>query len=918
MNMKKFLAKVIFFTCIPFLFSFTKEDVNILTLENGLTLYYLQDTSTATVRIEVNIKAGTVYQTPENAGFFSLYARLAGLEITPDCVKAQKTVSPWQVEKTVEEYAKLLLPLEISEQTLQKEFNKSKDEIKEFTDSTAGFINASIDSRVFNQTPWKQESGIYPSLFNSNSLPQVRTILSQIQKNFYTPGKTSIYISGNITPSTALTLINKYFGKFPSSYLSQEPDFLQNFNKKSDNDVTKFVITDDELSTDLTQIVLQYTDFTQDEADIIAAVFNRGNSEFKKLLLKQKNLAIRAADYIDASSAQQINSSRLIIQSICEKTKVSPATQAELFLAMSKEKNRINEKELESVLKSFDSNYTEVTDNSTLLMKNLAVFNQINKNPEETLFSRTESFGELSAQYLNSKYENSIPYVFVLCNTALYNKHVKEFSKSGYTRITVKNGPWYKQSKYKPFIAKKNLIKTETANTDMMISAKRFIEENKSQFSSLTLKNNIGVSLKNNPNSKTAVISLAIDGGELMFAENDSGMAGVLVNSLAHIIQQQLDNKFRQGDLKSFPTVTSWVTTQYSLLNINCQNQDIEKCIKIASDCIIFGDIAPTLADGISYELRSQWKIKTGSPDFQLLCEAVRNIYKKPFTNLYDDSKDKPAQMDFTDIAASYPKILDCTRFSLVIIGGISDINSLTQTLESTFGVLSTNKTSQNLQTKVEKITLPQKAKRIQLRHLFFTDISADKAGPRPAILIPTTDFSDPLLYLLEGPDISSLDNALFTALLYLTGQRLQEKVSSEQTVKVTAPDAQLPYGQIIVTKIKHTNQTDSIYEEAVKEIIDELKTVIQDNDSNISNLEKDSILTELENLWVIRELEKTSTNEGTATLIQNGRINGNPTLYLDMYDAVNKATAEDYYIIAKSYLLSIPSLRIYSADSKK
>jgi len=918
MNMKKFLATVIFFTCIPFLFSFTKEDVNILTLENGLTLYYLQDTSTATVRIEVNIKAGTVYQTPENAGFFSLYARLAGLEITPDCVKAQKTVSPWQVEKTVEEYAKLLLPLEISEQTLQKEFNKSKNEIKEFTDSTAGFINASIDSRVFNETPWKQESGIYPSLFNSNSLPQVRTILSQIQKNFYTPGKTSIYISGNITPSTALALINKYFGKFPSSYLSQEPDFLQNFNKKSDNDVTKFVITDDELSTDLTQIVLQYTDFTQDEADIIAAVFNRGNSEFKRLLLKQKNLAIRAADYIDASSAQQINSSRLIIQSICEKTKVSPATQAELFLAMSKEKNRINEKELESVLKSFDSNYTEVTDNSTLLMKNLAVFNQINKNPEETLFSRTESFGELSAQYLNSKYENSIPYVFVLCNTALFNKHVKEFSKSGYTRITVKNGSWYKQSKYKPFIAKKNLIKTETANTDMMISAKRFIEENKSQFSSLTLKNNIGVSLKNNPNSKTAVISLAIDGGELMFAENDSGMAGVLVNSLAHIIQQQLDNKFRQGDLKSFPTVTSWVTTQYSLLNINCQNQDIEKCIKIASDCIIFGDIAPTLADGISYELRSQWKIKTGSPDFQLLCEAVRNIYRKPFTNLYDDSKDKPAQMDFTDIAASYPKILDCTRFSLVIIGGISDINSLTQTLESTFGVLSTNKTSQNLQTKVEKITLPQKAKRIQLRHLFFTDISADKAGPRPAILIPTTDFSDPLLYLLEGPDISSLDNALFTALLYLTGQRLQEKVSSEQTVKVTAPDAQLPYGQIIVTKIKHTNQTDALYEEAVKEIIDELKTVIQDNDSNVSNLEKDSILTELENLWVIKELEKTSTNEGTATLIQNGRINGNPTLYLDMYDAVNKATAEDYYIIAKSYLLSIPSLRIYSADSKK
>jgi zinc protease len=918
--MKKLFSIFLALLSLNFSFAFTKDDLRIFTLENGFTLYFLQDATTATVRAELNIKAGTVNQSPDNAGYFAVYAGLSGLELTPDCVKTEKTASPSQLHKILEEFASYLEEKSFTDSQIKTQMKITGEQLSSVYLERTGFINAAIDCRVFESEPWKQESGINPSVFNSKSTAQIRTVLNEIKNIYYTPDKATLYLSGNLTEGTALALTKKYFSHFKkgTSLSSAQNNYSLESNSSSERKIKKYVITDDELSSDLSQIVIQYTDLSQDETDLISQIFNQSSSQFKRLLLKQKNLAIRAADYIDASSAQQSNSSRLIIQAILEKSRVSPAVQGDLFLQMAGEKNRITSSEITSVLKSVNSNFTIVTDNSTLLMKNLAVFNQTNKESEENLFNKNERLSLLDDNTLNLKYENASPFVFLLCSTANFTKYAKEFSKGGWQRITSKNGAWYKLSRYSSVLAKKHSEVPDTSQTDLMISAQRFIEENKAQFSFFTLKNSIPVTVKHQTGAKTASIALAIEGGELLFAQDFPGLSSILINSLASKIQWQLDSLYAQGLFSSSPSVSAWTGNEYSLLTINCSAADTALCLKTASECIIFGDIAPTLADGISYDLRSQWKIKTGAPDFQLLCEAVRTIYDKPFSNLYQDARDKPVLMDFTDIAQAYPLILDSGRFSLVITGGIEKNDGLIQTLENTFGILSSIRSAGSINTKVQKLKLPAKSKKVQLRHLFFTDISADKAGPRPLVLIPTTDFSDPLLYLLEGPDISSPDCALFNALLYLTGERLEKKISAEQTVKITPPDNELPYAQITVTKIKHTNETDSLYAQTVNEITLELEELINKDTAGVKELEKEELLKELENLWVTRELEKTSSAEGTAFLIQKGAARNNACLYLDQYQAISRANAEDYYLIYKSYFSQTPSFRLYSADSKK
>lgn len=916
---RRFIAFILFL--LPcFSFAFTKDDIKTFTLENGFKLCFLEDSATATVTLELNIRAGTGCQTPDNAGFFSLYADLLELEITTECVRAERTVAPAQAEDAFMEFAGFFKSLSVSDKTLNEALKKSQTSQKDFSSSAAGFINQAIDCRVFSEAPWKTQSGTSPKAFSSRSTAEVRTVLEQIHDAFYVPENAVLYISGNLTEKAAISLAQEHFGTIPAKKL--EIPAGKKFLQKNENPGPKrFVITDDEFSPDMTQIVIQYRNFLPDEGDLTAAVMNKSGSTFKNLLLKQKNLALRSPQYIDVSSVPDKGSRRLIIQAICETTKVSPAVQGELFLEMSREKERITASEVEAALKEINGSFFKTADNSTLLMKNLAFFNRSDSPLTESFFEKNEKMNSLSPEKLNESYENSVPCIFVLCNTKNYAKNAGEFKKYGYERITRKNGAWYLLPQYKDFYATKNegpqgIKQTED---DLDFPAKRFIEKNRSEISRFTLKNGIPVTVKNSPQKNTTAIMLSIAGGELLFAEKNAGLASILANSLSAMIQWQLDELYRQGKLRSQASTTARTDSECSVLTVSCSSTDAGECLKVMAFCTIFGDISPALADGITYDLRTQWRIQSGSPDFQLLCEAVRTIWEKPVTNLYEDEKDRPVQMEFTQIQSAYPLILDCTRFSLVIAGGIRQTDELKELMDSTFGELKSLAQTQDIRLRVKKLPIPKKVKKVRLRHQFFTDISADKAGPRPQILVPTTDFSDPLLYMLESPDASSTDTALYNALLRLLEKRLQEKVREYgQSVKVSPPDSDLPYGRIVITKIKHIQETEKLYSQTVREILKEIKDAVNVDSREFKELEKNGLLRELESLWVLNELEKTSSNEGTALLIQKGMAEDNSFLYLDQYEAVSRATAEDYYIIFLTYFPELPRLRLYSADTKK
>lgn len=199
----------------------------------------------------------------------------------------------------------------------------------------------------------------------------------------------------------------------------------------------------------------------------------------------------------------------------------------------------------------------------------------------------------------------------------------------------------------------------------------------------------------------------------------------------------------------------------------------------------------------------------------------------------------------------------------------------------------------------------PSKTKRISLkiRHLFYTDISADKAGPMPAILIPTKEFLDPVQYWFKTPEYNSKDAVIFNSLLL----RLQEKLSEQgKETKILFPSREIPAAAITFLNVKRTNEIDRIYAMTVFEFLKLIKS------KDINSFKESE---EIKNAWILNTLTSSQTNKGTAKLIANGTY---PEEYLDNYKFILNCTDEDFAKTAEKFLKAEAPLKIYSADSKR
>ena len=168
---------------------------------------------------------------------------------------------------------------------IEKALESLKAEINENYNSLGGLINSAIDSRVFYESPWKHDTGIYPAIFSKISIKTIRSILSEISEKFYTPQNSALFINGNITESFALNISENNFGIYNTN------NYIQYDNKKTErlnqsiNTQRKYVIHDPEFSSDLLQLVVQYNSLNMEECEVVAKLLNHPYSSFKTSLL---------------------------------------------------------------------------------------------------------------------------------------------------------------------------------------------------------------------------------------------------------------------------------------------------------------------------------------------------------------------------------------------------------------------------------------------------------------------------------------------------------------------------------------------------------------------------------------------------------------------------------------------------------
>lgn len=872
------------------------------TLENGLSVFLMEDYADALVQIEFVCRAGFSSQTQENAGFFKLYSRLfesATPQISFSLVDCGSDSTRYVIKTTASKLDDVLESLSdsafslfYSDDLLEFELEQMKEEVTQNAQSLSGFINAAIDSRVFASSPWKHDSGIYPALFRRTTGRHARTILKDIADKWYTPQNCALFISGNINSEKLLVQLKNTFGRFYSTYKPQVQE--QTITPAVPLTDKKFVLHSPDFSSDLTQIVIQYTSFSGEQADLLAQALNK----------------LMADDgYIHVGSAHKGNANRLIFQTIIQapedaKKKPESPSQAEAFL--------------------------QLVQNSPLALNSIYL-QQAKQELEETVKLRTANAAD-KMTYLSEKWirepfiqaeDTSLetmqllfttekPFVFVIINSADFKKNKKAYDKAGYQEVTMENASWYTQEMYREIKDQfrpddktfYNPVKNSTDNN--------YFEKNISTISKTTLDNNIPVVVRQNDFSDYLTLTLSVRGGKINSMQNN-GFEEAMINLLAMTFQREINLMQQQGLILGNCTVTNKTELSTSAITIQCEKDDLVSVCNALSRAIIFGEIQPAMADRAVANRQYKKRLENGTVSNQLQAAAFVTLYgQNRFSSLFEAENEVLTTVSFNQILEQYPALLDVSRYSIILCGNVCQ--DYREILNGTFGQLIPGNLYQMPELPQFQFT-KTKSQKVKVVHTFLTDIPAEEAGPMPAVLIPTTEFLDPVLYVIKAPEAGTKEAALFNALINYTADVLQTDLDDNKKLKgaktmLQLPRYNVPAAFISIQNVSRTKEADAAFKSTVRSI----KNRIEAPDAN------KTIIQSIKDAWIVNQMEKTSSNAGTSELIQKGfelfPDSPKPEFYLTEYKYIQTATPEDFRAILEM-LPEIPEFRVYSEQSK-
>ncbi len=916
------LLAFFFFTLVSV---FCAEPFATYTLSNGLTVFIKEDSSVAVTTIELAVKAGYSSQTADDAGIAPLYVRLvdenADSRINTSCnadsASFTITAAASKTDQAFELLAQECIFSSFTDEQILNSYQTYSQELSAYEQTATGLINSAIDSRVFSEQPWKQDSGAYPAAFAQYSAEEIRTKITMLRDRLYVPGNAALFVTTPRTASDIVKMVEQHFASWKAQAV-----FLPSDKKLPKESKRKFVITDDSFSEALTQIVVQFVTLSASQADTLSAAFNALSSTYTQRLLSDPLIALRSDAYLACSSTQRGGNARLILQALMEEPysfvqteesqkekDCSSAVQAERFVTLAKESAHLTRRQLVAAQAQVQASYKSTMGNSVQAMQVLCDFWSHNAEYgsggfyERFLDMQTASFS-LSHTELAAAVDAEEPFVFVLVNTKTYEAQKKSFDSLGWTLVTHDSAAWYTRPFLKQFSqGLKDKISTQAKNQiaslyfadEAITEAQRFYAINKEQLYSTTLSNGIPLTVKSSPDSQTITVSLAIQGGKL---SGTPYLRTILVNAFAANIQAEINALRLKNAFIAQTLIKAWTEETLSYITIQCNQEDLEACLTATCNAVVFGEITPVMADNLVYEQKAEVNQYLQNTTNQLQTQALSLLFRgTPYEKLYDTNTSILENAQYNLVALAYTQLLDAALYSIVMTGDI-DSESAVSLAQKTFGSLK----EQTVRSPYQPIPHPEKNSGTcyaQLNHTFTTDMPAELASEDSPILVPTTEFSDPVIMFFRAPDLAS-ERQVLNALVQTLSHLMEEELS--QTVKSQAARAQLPYASISIDSLLHTALFDQAYQNARTHLLELL-----------SKPQGLSLISD----WIVSAFSDTRTNEGTALLIQEGIRDGNAAQYLEDYLFLETLSLEQLLFYAKTLLPEHP-FTAYSKDSEQ
>ena len=878
--------------------------------------------------VSLVFRAGYNRQSPANAGFLDLYAKLflttvqsRAFDGTPvetitssSNVSFSANVDTNNLSSFLSLLSECALRPSFTEKDIKSAYEAQKKQIATYIKTDAAYINSAIESRIAHNAPWKESFGTNPETFASYTTTQVKELLYEIQTAFYTPQNAALFVAGAKTGREIATLAAEQFAEWQPGAVSDERTSTTLIPSPANR---KFVLVSDGFSKDLTQIALQWTGFSAEEAEALSTVWNEKLLE--NMLVKTPLLAIRSKSYINTKATNENNLPRLILQGVMEQPfslseqtadikkiqkKTNIVLQAEKFVELAKIATTVDNETLRKAAARIHAETILKTSGGPELIKRLASFWSLNAGIQsKELFAQLKnaqnSILSVSAESIAQKKEE--PFVFIMVHPDVYKANTKLFVNAGYELIEKSNDAWYKNSSYSITSPQPQQIAT-ALTTNQEIYSSYFINNTRT-LSSSKLSNGIPVVIKTNKGSQTVVTSIAIAGGEAESPKQQQFLRTVLINAFASCINKEIKNLREDGKIVGPVKILAWTTECISYITMECLKNELPTALEATVNAIIFGDVQPLLADNLIRELNYQRRVQRGPLTSQLKAAAMQYAYKGTnYETIYNTSTEILESMDFQTITLAYTSLLDASLYSLVIAGDITPPDAV-QEAEKTLGLLKNMKKRVDIHVPTpsyEGATLT-----ISLQHTYESDKTAESAPKDSPILVPTKKFYDPMQYYFIPPAYGTqreLFNALLFELEYLTEEDLGEGYSC-RTQRATGI---VQLGMLEAEHLLHKKSFSISYKAARNRLVSELQ------DSKLAPAR----IAHIKNLWNRTTMTLTQNNEGIAQLIQDGIIDGNANLYLDSYLVMANASNSDFLRILDMSIPENPMLKVFSKDS--
>jgi zinc protease len=270
-----------------------------------------------------------------------------------------------------------------------------------------------------------------------------------------------------------------------------------------------------------------------------------------------------------------------------------------------------------------------------------------------------------------------------------------------------------------------------------------------------------------------------------------------------------------------------------------------------------------------------------------------------------------------SQILEAYAKFIDAGRLEIIAVGNFS-LEGLAQKAQEVFGGLSSSWEEKTLLAQAKPIA--KNSLRVKIKHTFLTDISADKAGPRPAVLIPTTDFADPVQYWFNAPQ-SQKERALYDALFVELHSLCQTAFASsdryqKMSARIEERSPLVDFGAITFFNVQYVSDADAILDQALERLKEEL--------SQSQEPGQGAALDKIKSLWLVKAFEGADQNLNAARLMakkidlaraQEKEFDAKNS-QADDYEAVTKACAADFAAVFDAFFAK--RCKLYSDAAKK